>query len=420
MPCIFQQTNTKNISFKKQSKSGGYLSMTIELIEYKCPVCSHLIGEEEYLNVKTEFNKIIQEKVEEHDDKTRGIYEEKLYKKDLELQKQEEKHKDEIEAKVHEQVQLQLDTKLLKQKDEYEHKLAQKETEKNEIKLQADNNIDKKIAEALEKQDEKFRQQKFQDQLKWERIQKRNEELQKTLDNIPSEFKGQAGEIMLFEELHKAFPQDDLIPQTNGVEMPDLVQTIVQENGDRICTPILWDMKTGETVPPKDIEKVKRYKEKYNTDYCIVVTEKCITTKDSKIYRTGLIGKREGVLFVHPKIVVGVAELTRSFLIEKTKLIKNNNGKVSKQTKLYDYITSDARFRKMQEKMLKKIKLDEIQRLEEAYMIKLWKEAKKLRQDWYDLDREDQENINEIIQEEGKNDQEIDGDQTRKDTEEED
>ena len=67
----------------------------------------------------------------------------------------------------------------------------------------------------------------------------------------------------------------------------------------------------------------------------------------------------------------------------------------------------------------KKIKLDEIQRLEEAYMIKLWKEAKKLRQDWYDLDREDQENINEIIQEEGKNDQEIDGDQTRKDTEEE-
>lgn len=179
-------------------------------------------------------------------------------------------------------------------------------------------------------------------------------------------------------------------------------------------------MKTGETVPPKDIEKVKRYKEKYNTDYCIVVTEKGITTKDSKIYRTGLIGKREGVLFVHPKIVVGVAELTRSFLIEKTKLIKNNNGKVSKQTKLYDYITSDARFRKMQEKMLKKIKLDEIQRLEEAYMIKLWKEAKKLRQDWYDLDREDQENINEIIQEEGKNDQEIDGDQTRKDTEEED
>ena len=42
-------------------------------------------------------------------------------------------------------------------------------------------------------------------------------------------------------------------------------------------------------------------------------------------------------------------------------------------------------------------------------------------QDWYDLDREDQENIDEIIQEEeDNNDQEIDGDQKRKDNEEED
>ena len=85
--------------------------------------------------------------------------------------------------------------------------------------------------------------------------------------------------------------------------------------------------------------------------------------------------------------------------------------------KLYEYITSSARFRKMQEKMLKKIKLDDIQRLEEAYIIKIWKEAKKLRQDWYDLDREDQDNINEIIQEECNNDQEIDNDQAKKDKE---
>ena len=39
----------------------------------------------------------------------------------------------------------------------------------------------------------------------------------KTLDNVPSEFKGQAGELMLFDELHKAFPQDNLIQKTNGV-----------------------------------------------------------------------------------------------------------------------------------------------------------------------------------------------------------
>jgi hypothetical protein len=176
--------------------------------------------------------------------------------------------------------------------------------------LEAANDIDKKIIEALEKQEEKHRQERSQDQLKWYRIQKRNEELQKTLDNIASEFKGQAGELMLFDEIHKAFPQDNLIQKTNGVEMPDVIQTIVIENGDKICTPIIWDMKTGETITSKDIEKAKKYKEKYNTDYCIVVTAKGITMNDSKIYRTSLIVKREGILIVHPKIVVAVAQLT--------------------------------------------------------------------------------------------------------------
>ena len=50
--------------------------------------------------------------------------------------------------------------------------------------------------------------------------------------------------------------------------------------------------------------------------------------------------------------------------------------------------------------MLKKIKLDEIQRREEAYITKLWNEAMKIRQDWYDIDREDEENIDAIIEDE--------------------
>ena len=126
--------------------------------------------------------------------------------------------------------------------------------------MQIVNDIERKIEEAVEKQEEKYTQKYIQDQLKWTRIQKRNEELQKTLDNVPSEFKGQAGELMLFDELHKAFPQDNLIQKTNRVEMPDVVQTIVIENRDKICTQILWDMKTGENITGKDIEKVKKYK----------------------------------------------------------------------------------------------------------------------------------------------------------------
>jgi hypothetical protein len=59
--------------------------MTIELVEYRCPSCGHLIGEEEYVHVKNEFNKIIQDKLKEQIDEISGKYEEKLYKKDVEF-----------------------------------------------------------------------------------------------------------------------------------------------------------------------------------------------------------------------------------------------------------------------------------------------------------------------------------------------
>jgi hypothetical protein len=203
---------------------------------------------------------------------------------------------------------------------------------------------------------------------------------------------------MLFDDLHTAFPQDHLISKTVGVEMPDIVQTIVTENGEKLANPILWDKKTGENITPKDIEKAKKYKEKYNTDYCIIVKAKPITDTDSKNCRAGVIAKRDGILLVHQSIAVGVAEETHNFIIEKTRLIKNNNGRVSKQIKLYDYIISPARFRRMQEKMKKRLKLEELIRKQEDYNKKVWNEQKKIIQEWFELDNDDREIINEIIQ----------------------
>jgi hypothetical protein len=103
-------------------------------------------------------------------------------------------------------------------------------------------------------------------------------------------------------------------------------------------------------------------------------------------------------LLVHQSIALGVAEETRNFIIEKIRLIKNNNGKDSKQIKLYDYIISPARFRRMQEKMEKRIKLEELIRKQEDYNKKVWNEQKKTIQECFELDRDDEEIINEIIQ----------------------
>jgi predicted RNase H-like nuclease (RuvC/YqgF family) len=127
--------------------------------------------------------------------------------------------------------------------------------------------VDEKIEEALSHNEEKYTQREATYQLKITRLEEQNRGLadqvqkqQKTLESIPPELKGTAAEITLYEDLHKAFPHDDLDKKIVGIEMPDVVQTIVTESGERIPTPILWDMKTGEDIKPKDIEKAKIYK----------------------------------------------------------------------------------------------------------------------------------------------------------------
>jgi HSP90 family molecular chaperone len=59
-------------------------------------------------------------------------------------------------------------------------------------------------------------------------------------------------------------------------------------------------------------------------------------------------------------------------------MVKNNQGRASKETKLYDYINSSARLRKMRDKIQKKLDLEELQRKEKAYFNKTWNDRNKL------------------------------------------
>ena len=321
--------------------------------------------------------------------------------KQMLIEEKDQEHRNTVEVEVQSRI-----SNLLREKvEEHQEEMRKKDEQVEEAKLQVDAYLDEKIKEVLKNSDEKHRQKETEFHLQISRAQQENEDLadqvgklQKTLDNIPPELKGTAGEIILFDDLHEAFPEDDLVEKIVGEEMPDIIQTIVTENGERIATPILWDMKTGDSIGTKDIEKAKRYKEKYNTDSCILVSSKPIGVKDTKNGREGVIGKRDGITLVHKPIAVGVAEETRNFLIKESRLTKNNNGRASKQERLYDYITSPARFRKMQERITNRLKLEELIRKQEEYNKKAWKEQKKIIKKSFDFDKDDQEKIKDITQ----------------------
>jgi hypothetical protein len=375
--------------------------MTIEIAEFRCPTCNHIVGEEEYRQAYNTLDRKVQEICK---DKMR----EQEIKHREEADRQEEKYSLELQIRVKQEVEVQRNKILSEQEvktrndkalitEKHEQEMRRKDEEIKEAKLQSN---DKKI-------EEDYRQRDTAHRLQIDRIIKQNiglaeanQKLQKTLESIPAELRGTAAEMNLYEDLHKAFPQDDLVAKTVGVEMPDVVQTIVTESGERIPVPILWDMKTGKDITTRDIEKAKRYKENYNADDCILVTETGITAKDTKNHKAGFIGKRDGILLVHKSVAVAISEETRSYIIKNTRLVKNGNGRSSKQIKLYDYITSPMRLRKMMERIKRKSKIEDSIRRAEDYMKKSWTEQKKEIQFWFKADQNDEKAISDILQEE--------------------
>jgi hypothetical protein len=45
----------------------------------------------------------------------------------------------------------------------------------------------------------------------------------------------------LFNDLHNAFPDDELVSKKVGVEMADVIQTVVIKNREKIAPPIVWE-----------------------------------------------------------------------------------------------------------------------------------------------------------------------------------
>ena len=136
--------------------------------------------------------------------------------------------------------------------EEYEHKLKMKDKEIEASKLQSAEYTDEKIREALKRKEENYRLKEMEFRLQISRIEKENEKMQKTLENVPPEFRGTAGEMKLFDDLHTAFHQDDLVAKKVGVEMPDVIQTIITQSGERIRTHIVWDMKRSHIFTIED------------------------------------------------------------------------------------------------------------------------------------------------------------------------
>jgi hypothetical protein len=372
--------------------------MTTEIVQFKCPSCGHLLGEQEFKHACEVSDSLVNERLEQ-------IERELKIKHERQLQQQQENNDNDKEREVCERL-----IKIRKEEmAKHNQALLDKDRQIEATKLQSTINREEEIRQAITEKEREREQEKTMYKLHIQRLEKDNTELtdktkqltgqieeqRKTIENIPPELRGTGGEIDLFNDLHNAFPKDELVPKKVGVEMADVIQTIVIENGEKIAPPIVWDRKTGDKVTSLDINKARKYKTTHNTDFSIIVTEKGITKKDSN---NTLIGTREGIYLVHPTIVVEIGRLFRTFIIEMAKRTNSNKGKTSKQATLYDYLSGSEYARTL--KMIRDAKsnLDDLQRKEEDYHKTTWNTRKKSIDEWFKIGEWNQQIINGIIQ----------------------
>jgi hypothetical protein len=372
--------------------------MTTEIVQFKCPSCGHLLGEEEYGQACENNKRFVDEKVEQE-------LLQQLKQVKIEYTKQIQKINEKNELEKEQEVCRRVASVVSEEKTwmELKHKQEMEAKEKliEAAKSQSATLVEEKIRHAIAENEVKHRQKEKEFEIQHNRIETDNkklldqvEKLQKTLDNIPPELRGTAGEFVLIDELKREFRTDSIVGKRVGMATADAVQSIVTEAGECIGIPIVYDRKTGDNITKLDIVKAKNYKTVHNTDHCLIVTEKGI--KDNR-----LTEEREGVLLVHPSIVIDIAKRIRSFIIEASKQTKNNIDRDSKQSKLYEYLTSQEYDRDSKAKLETRSKLDDLQRKEEDYHRTIWNRRKEFIEKWSDLDRKNENLINDITQEDG-------------------
>lgn len=206
------------------------------------------------------------------------------------------------------------------------------------------------------------------------RVKTEVDELKNQLTNSQSELQGEAGELDLYETLTGAFSDDYFRRQKRGTESADIIQTIRTTN-ESLDTQIVYDNKESKAITKSDLNKAKKYKKIHGTNYAIIVS----VNLPKKDVPNGFFGRKEGVLLVHPSVIVEISRQIRTGIIEISKLSTSKEDKKEKESKLYDYIINQEFSMLLQSIYDIHQKMWDVQHKEEKYHHTLWKQTKDLR-----------------------------------------
>jgi len=354
-------------------------------VKIECPHCHKSFKLNETLaaplveETRRKLESEFEEKEEAFDSKRKAFADEQKaaekLRKEIErdkasLAKEREKLDEQVAEQVAEQRTAIEREAAKKAKQKYDEKLAERDTEREELE-EAMKEKDKKLAEAQQAQKDAIRKQRELDvkileadldaekkaaELVAPQLEKAKKdaeegarlriaekdkiidaqkqqlaEAQRKLEQGSQQLQGEVQELDLERRLREAFPRDTIDPVPKGQHGGDALHRVLGPQG-AVCGTILWESKRTKSWAGGWPDKLKQDRRAAKADLAVIVTQAMPQGVDS-------FGEVDGVWVTTPALAIQLGAALRLTLTESALARRATEGQEDKMAILYQYLT---------------------------------------------------------------------------------
>lgn len=265
----------------------------------------------------------VKERVEKLKVKVRAEAEEELA---VEIGERDQKI-EKVQAKLREAQQREADLRTEKQ---------DLEDQKRELNLKVQRTLEEERTKIRERvvdelaEENKLKETEHQEKLR--QAQETIEDLKRKLSQGSQQAQGEAMEILLERDLAASFSQDQLDPVPKGKTGADVLQRVKGTSG-RVAGTIIWEAKRTKNWSDGWIAKVKEDQRRATAEVAVLVTQ--VLPEGVKSF--DLV---DGVVVTDFASALPLAAILRERLIEVDRARRAETGRVSKESLVYQYLTS--------------------------------------------------------------------------------
>lgn len=212
---------------------------------------------------------------------------------------------------------------------------AEVENAKKELELTLARERDIVRAQVAQSKEEEFRLKEAEWKQKLDQMSKQADEMKRRAEQGSQQSQGEVLELDIERQLIEAFPRDGITEVAKGVNGADIHQIVRNDLGAE-CGLICWEAKRVKTWQSSFTEKLRADGRKANASAVAI----CSTCPPHKSF-TGL-ERIDGVWVCSPALLLPLATVLRQTLIGLTQIRKSYEGKETKMSQVYDYISSQS------------------------------------------------------------------------------